>query len=109
MSDPRIRPLEVDKVKVDKKRRELLESIEVALANEQSALAVVKLRKKAIQDRIEKLLKQRVENCPHNEQDEHSSYFSGSYDEVARTYYSIKCHTCGETLKSWDKAHNYYG
>jgi len=76
------------------------------LHGEQKILA---LRQESLRKRKEKIVKELQAYCPHAVSEETSSYFSGSYDEVARTFYRLTCNHCGLTLKTWDKAHSYYG
>jgi hypothetical protein len=76
------------------------------LANEQKILA---LRQESLRKRKDKIVKELQAYCPHAVTEETSSYFSGSYDEVARTFYRETCNHCGLTIRTWDKAHGYYG
>ena len=76
------------------------------LKNEQKISA---LRAEALRKRVEKVVKELQAYCPHAVTEETSSYFSGSYDEVARTFYRETCNHCGLSLRTWDKAHGHYG
>lgn len=79
------------------------------LADLRNEKKILDLRQSALYGRIEKVEKALVKACAHENVDEESWYYGGSYDETARTFYSHKCLICGETLKSWDKSHGYYG
>jgi regulator of replication initiation timing len=70
---------------------------------------ILDLREAALRKRIEAVQKDLAAACAHENVDEESSYYGGSYDEVARTFYSHKCIICGTVLKTWDKSHGYYG
>jgi len=72
-------------------------------------LRIAELRAAAVQKRLDKLQAKLVDRCAHENVDETSWYYNGSYDEVARTFYSHTCVTCGLKLKEWDKSHNRYG
>lgn len=86
-----------------------LDEAEAELQAEGTQLTVLNLRVNAIEKRMAKLREEITQLCPHTTQEQSSHYFSGSYDEVARTFYTLKCKRCGKTMKSWDKAHGYYG
>lgn len=70
---------------------------------------ILNLRQAALTSRIDKIKKELEARCRHENVDETSWYYGGSYDEVARTFYSHKCLICGATLKKWDRSHGYYG
>ena len=70
---------------------------------------VLSLRASGLRKRIEETQKELVAVCKHENVDETSRYYGGSYDEVARTFYTHTCVTCGKVLKEWDKSHGYYG
>jgi hypothetical protein len=79
------------------------------LDNLKNEKKILDLREVGLAKRIDAVKKELLAACTHENVDEESWYYGGSYDEVARTYYSHKCLTCGHTLKSWDKSHGYYG
>ena len=70
---------------------------------------ILDLRYAGLEKRIEKVEADLKKACPHVNVDETSYYFGGSYDEVARTFYSHVCIDCGKKLKEWDKSHGHYG
>lgn len=67
------------------------------------------LRGTSLAQKRNSLKEELQEICGHENQEQESDYHSGSYDEVARTYYRIVCQDCNKTLKSWNKGHGYYG
>lgn len=70
---------------------------------------ILDLREAGLRKRIDAVKKELAAACSHENVDEESWYYGGSYDEVARTFYSHKCLICDTVLKKWDKSHGYYG
>ena len=56
-------------------------------------------------DAIKKLL----DECTHDEVEQKSRYFSGSYLDTAYTDYWNECTLCGATSEVTHKSHGYYG
>ncbi len=70
---------------------------------------ILDLRAAGLRKRMDAVRKDLVKSCQHENVDEESSYYGGSYDEVARTFYTHRCLICDTVLKQWDKSHGYYG
>jgi hypothetical protein len=70
---------------------------------------IAKLRLKDIRLKLEKVGRELQLACKHPKKKETSSYFNGSYEELARTFYTLRCCTCDKALDTWDEAHSYYG
>jgi len=57
----------------------------------------------------EKLLRELKEQCPHEEVEEKSSYFSGSYYDTAYTDIWNQCRLCGQRSEVTRQGHGWYG
>lgn len=66
-------------------------------------------RKQELLDREREKLKKIIINCSHEEVEQKSSYFSGSYYDKACTTYWNQCKLCGTKSEEWDDTHSYYG
>lgn len=60
-------------------------------------------------DRHNTTIKQLLENCPHEEIVQKSSYYSGSYYDKAYTVYWNQCSLCGAKSEDAVDQHSYYG
>ena len=66
-------------------------------------------RKQKLVDAQSIILKDLLVNCPHEEINEESSYFSGSYYDKAYTEYWNRCALCGERSEKTLRMHSWYG
>ena len=66
-------------------------------------------RKQALVDKQQAILKKMLENCPHEEVEVKSSYFSGSYYDKAHTTYGNQCTLCKACGPKTTETHSYYG
>lgn len=55
------------------------------------------------------ILNSMLEGCPHEEVETKSSYFSGSYYDLAYTDYWNECLLCGARSERTTREHNHYG
>lgn len=68
--------------------------------------------KKSIEKAHKKLMDRQVmltENCPHEDIEQHSKFFSGDYYNKAETMKWTECKCCGKTLTHETITHDYYG
>jgi len=77
-------------------------------------IAVEKQRKVVTQkqklvDKQQVILKTLLEQCPHAELKEESSYYDGDYYNKAYTDYWNVCTMCGARSEKTRKGHTYYG
>lgn len=57
----------------------------------------------------QEILNTLLEGCPHEEVETKSSYFSGSYYDLAYTDYWNECLLCGARSERTTREHNHYG
>jgi len=69
----------------------------------------VVIRKQALADKQRELLKTMLATCPHEEVEEKSSYFSGSYYDRATNTTWTQCKLCGERGAEHVEMLSYYG
>lgn len=50
-----------------------------------------------------------LDNCPHENTEQHSRYYDGDYYNKAQTSYWIECCLCRKVLEEWIERENYYG
>jgi len=86
-----------------------VESLLASIESLDKQIKIHDLKGQTLQKKLDGLREELQETCPHENVEQESDYFSGSYDECARTFYRLRCKTCDKVLKSWDKAHNWYG
>ncbi len=70
---------------------------------------LLEVRELAVLKKLEALAETMQAYCKHELHEQTSSYFSGSYDEQACSYYRITCNVCAKVLKTWEKGHGHYG
>lgn len=66
-------------------------------------------RKQALADKQRDILKSMLVNCPHEEIEHKTSYFSGSYYDKASTDHWNECKLCGARSPISTETHSYYG
>lgn len=66
-------------------------------------------RKQALVDKQKQILKDMLKECPHEEIEHKSSYFSGSYYDKAYTDHWNECKLCGAKSEVTTESHSYYG
>lgn len=66
-------------------------------------------RKQALADKQRDILEDMLTNCPHEEIESKSSYFSGSYYDKASTDYWNECKLCRNRSEITTEMHSYYG
>ena len=65
--------------------------------------------KQALADKQRTILKELLTECPHEEIEQKSSYFEGSYYDKAYTEYWNQCKLCGKTSEKTTNMHSWYG
>jgi len=73
------------------------------------AQRAVLARKQALADKQHAILTELMKQCTHEELEEKSSYFGGSYNDKAYTEYWMQCKLCGERGPKTTNMHSYYG
>lgn len=86
-----------------------LDELDELIATEKVKLTSLRLRERALCDRIEKLSHERKELCPHVLTTTTSEYYRGGYDYTGHTSYKTTCNRCDTTVKSWEKSDGRYG
>lgn len=75
------------------------------IQEQQAAVA----RTQELVDREKQLLKDLLEECPHEETEHKSSYYPGSYYDKAYTDHWNECKLCGAKSEVTTETHSYYG
>jgi hypothetical protein len=86
-----------------------LDALDELIAMHDREKTILQLREKALREKLAALNAERQNLCAHSSTIEESSYHEGNYDDVARSFYTVKCRRCGKVVKEWDKAHSWYG
>ena len=73
--------------------------------NLRKQMQLLHLREAALQKKIDKVVGELQEACPHEDVKTDDKYFGGGYDYCAETFYKQECRTCGKTIKTWSKTH----
>lgn len=79
------------------------------MSTEYEALKKAVEKKQQLIKKHSEELKSLLEDCPHEELEEKSNYFPGSYYDKAYTSYYNKCKLCGKTSETTYKDHSWYG
>lgn len=86
-----------------------LDELDELIAREKTNLTVLRLRDKALCDKIEKLGAERKALCPHTLTTTTDEYYRGGYDYTGCTTYKTTCNRCGTVVKTWEKSDGRYG
>lgn len=92
-------------------RKKLIEKHRKLAAKSQKQIDAhpVVLAKRKLIAKHKSAIQELLDGCTHDEVEQKSYYFSGSYLDTAYTDYWNECTLCGATSEKTHKSHGYYG